>query len=118
MAKKCRPILAIVILAIAILACRRATADEVRFYTPTASPAPVPTAYATLIVFITAQPAVSDTAYFVVSGGDWNCRESPGGKIVAYASIGQVVRMIDARGGWIKVDLAGRQCWLRKSALK
>jgi hypothetical protein len=99
---------ALAILALAVLACRVSGPGSTP--EPLATPAgPLPTV----------QPSSSDTDFFVVTVGNWNCRETPGGRVIAYASVGQVVEVLASpMGGWVQVDLAGQKCWLRKAALK
>lgn len=54
----------------------------------------------------------------LVSDGYWNCRSMVGGPVVAYASSGQEVEILERAGGWARVVLAGQECWLIERAIQ
>ena len=62
--------------------------------------------------------ALPTKAILFVAVGNWNCRDAPGGNVVAYASVGQEVEVLAEEGGWVEVSLSGKKCWLRKEALR
>lgn len=54
----------------------------------------------------------------LVAPGNWNCRTTRNGSVIAYASGGQLVEVLDRLDGWVRVSLAGRECWLIEDAIQ
>lgn len=98
--------LALVVLTLGILACGEYTSPNV-LPTPTVAPHSGKEGYSS--------PA-PETAQ--ISPGSWNCRQLPNGAVVAYATEGQTVEILDRADGWLLVELAGRECWIREEAIE
>lgn len=67
---------------------------------------------------IEATPTQAALRQMTVMAGNWNCRDLPDGKVVAYASAGQVAAVLGEQEAWLQIDLAGTKCWIKREALK